>query len=93
MDNNYDRVLDSWEESKITGRMDTDSYTIVIAMCEKLGSSEAALALREDMRSHWWTGEEGLGITFKYNYSNLKHVYPPSSTYVCLHLVTMHPHC
>ncbi len=66
LDNNYDRVLDLWEESKITGRMDTDSYTIVIAMCERgwvaqrLGSSEAALALREDMKSQWWTGEEVL---------------------------------
>ncbi len=35
----------------MTGRMDTDSYTMVMAMCERLGSSEAALALREDMRS------------------------------------------
>ncbi len=40
-----------WEESKMSGRMDTESYTIVMAMCERLGSSEAALALREDMRS------------------------------------------
>ncbi len=47
----YDRVLYLWEESKMTGRMDTDSYSIVMAMCERLGSSEAALALREDMRS------------------------------------------
>ncbi|XP_064386218.1 uncharacterized protein LOC135334810 isoform X3 [Halichondria panicea] len=35
----------------MSGSMDTDSYTIVMAMCERLGSSEAALALREDMRS------------------------------------------
>ncbi len=52
LDNNYDRVLDLWKESKMTGRMDTDSYTIVMAMCERLGSSEVAvLALRENMRS------------------------------------------
>ncbi len=56
----YDRALDLWEESKMSGSMDTDSYTIVMAMCERLGSSEAALALREDMRS------QGLAMEDRY---------------------------
>ena len=40
-------VIERWicwrSLAKISGRMDTDSYTIVMAMCD---SSEAALALR-----------------------------------------------
>ena len=31
--------------------MDSDSYTVVMAMCERLGSREVASAVREDMRS------------------------------------------
>ncbi len=44
----------------MSGSMDTDSFTIVMAMCERLGSSEAALALREDMRS------QGLAMEDRY---------------------------
>ncbi len=30
------RALDLWEESKVTRRMDTNSYIVVMAMCEQL---------------------------------------------------------
>ncbi len=47
----YHHALTHWEESKNSGTLDTHTYTLVMAMCERLGSSEAALAIREDMRS------------------------------------------
>ena len=38
-------------------------YTVVMSMCEKLGSGEAARTVREDMDRQGWTMNAKLAIT------------------------------
>lgn len=44
-----------WEDEKSQGQLNPDLYSVVMAMCERLGSGEAAIAVRKDMTDQGWT--------------------------------------
>ena len=53
--NRYQEAMQVWEDEKSQGQLNPDLYSVVMAMCEKLASGEAAIAVRKDMTDHGWT--------------------------------------
>ena len=50
----YQKALDLWDREKASGQADPSLYTVVMRVCEKLCSAEAAKAVREDMVRQGW---------------------------------------
>ena len=52
----YSEAITFWEQAKAARQIEDPSiYTAVMSVCEKIGSGEAAIAVREDMEGQRWS--------------------------------------
>ena len=46
----YDEAMDLWDVLKSRGQVDPALYSVVMAMCEKMGSADRARDVRREMK-------------------------------------------
>ena len=46
--------MDIWEREKLLGRIEPAYYSVVMQVCEQIGSVQAAKSLKEDMYKQGW---------------------------------------
>lgn len=56
--NRYQEAMQVWEDEKSQGQMNPDLYSVIMAMCDRLASGEAAIAVRKDMADQGWNMDD-----------------------------------